>query len=146
MDRHLTADELSNTRGFISLVLGKRIVPVKIVASSVPKADGFKLICWANPYCGWQDNRDPIAMFFPGIYPVEDVGERFREKKQRVSRWDSFLGVSLPIERDSSLVKGKKGIYYISPRTSTGGISFYYPDDLSYGLLAQRLKQEEFSL
>lgn len=138
MDRHLTKNELANTRGFINLLLSERsgkVVPVKIVASSIPSADGFNLITWASALYEGSDKRNPIVRLFPAVYPVEDVGPRFRERK------NYLYG---PAERDCSLVRGENGIYRMSPREVVGGVSGIYPDSLDYSVYAQRLTQEEF--
>lgn len=146
MDRHLTRRELDNTRNFIKLDIGKKIIPVKIMSTSDSRDGGYSLIFWEKDSLDCRFNHlDSIGIFYPEIYPVEDIGPRLRLKKQMQSVFCPS-GNSVPASRNNSLVRGKNNVYRISPAGCGIMVPVYSSDDYIYNILSQRLMQEELTL
>lgn len=143
MDRHLTRRELNNTKNFIKLDIGRKIVPAKVMPIS--NYGGYYLFFWGKELFDSRfKNIDSIGVLYPEIYPVEDIGPRLRLKKQ-ISNLFYPQNVPVSVERDISLVVDKDKKYRISPMGSGIFVPVYSSDE-AYHTLAEKLMQEELEL
>jgi hypothetical protein len=137
MNRHLNKRELANIKGSIPISLDGNIIPCRLIKSLHYDDGGYDLITWEKSVFDSPNPQNKIIRFFPQIYPVEEVGSRFYEKKRKLGLMKSSL-----VERDTSLVRGNDGLYRFSPNDATRGISSYDSENPDYSFFEKILRQE----